>query len=323
MNLVERDGRTYGGTDGLDLHAKVAEHLDDAVLVGYLLLLVDVSAVVLILLEQVEGRVFVSGKWFLRIDWRIEQLGVIHRVAGGLFLAGSHGDVHSDMMRSQFGSLFLLSLSLGSLVAESALLVEEGFFLVVLFCDGCRSFTLRLSRLWLFSLDFPYRVDIEVDDLGWFRVLELLWLRFFLLGDWFGGDRTISSIGVSLCDGIVLRLRLFILAMVGNLEMYLAGDISHRVECLSDDGDGLRGEIGEEGDGCEEEDGGKTWRTDHVLQVLHDEDTMLSTWIVNQATHERGQELGECDGCPYHHDHRAQEPLPQVDLVGVHQLQST
>ena len=111
--------------------------------------------------------------------------------------------------------------------------------------------------------------------------------------------------------------------MVGNLEMYLAGDISHRVECLSDDGDGLRGEIGEEGDGCEEEDGGKTWRTDHVLQVLHDEDTMLSTWIVNQATHERGQELGECDGCPYHHDHRAQKPLPQVDLVGVHQLQST
>lgn len=47
--------------DGLDLHAKVAEHLDDMVLAGYLLLLVDVSAVVLILLQQVEGRVFVSG----------------------------------------------------------------------------------------------------------------------------------------------------------------------------------------------------------------------------------------------------------------------
>ena len=60
-NFVERDGGAYGGLDAVNLNAKVAQHLHDAVLVLRLLLHVDVGlAVVLVDLQQVEGGILVK-----------------------------------------------------------------------------------------------------------------------------------------------------------------------------------------------------------------------------------------------------------------------
>ncbi len=70
-----------------------------------------------------------------------------------------------------------------------------------------------------------------------------------------------------------------VLSMVGNLELHLIRYISDRVECLSDDGDGLGGEIGEEGYSHEEKDGSKSRRTHDVFQVLYHEESVLSAGL--------------------------------------------
>ena len=124
LNLIEGDGRTHGGTDGLDLYAEVAEHLDDSVLVGALLLLVDGNAVVLIFLQEIEGRVFVSCKRFLRIDRRIEHLGTADCISRCLFVRGSHGDIHVERLAGS-SSLRLLIFLLGSCRTQLTLLFQE------------------------------------------------------------------------------------------------------------------------------------------------------------------------------------------------------
>ena len=125
LNLVEGDGRTHGGTDGLDLYAEVAQHLDDSVLVGLLLLFVDRHLLVVVFLQQVEGRVLVSCERLLRVDRRIEYLGIAYGVAGSLLFSGSHRDIHSDMSRSGSGCSHLLALSFSALCSEFTLLLNQ------------------------------------------------------------------------------------------------------------------------------------------------------------------------------------------------------
>ena len=145
LNLVEGDGRTHGGTDGLDLYAEVAQHLDDSVLVGLLLLFVDRHLLVVVFLQQVEGRVLVSCERLLRIDRRIEHLGIAYGVAGSLLLSGSHRDIHSDMSRSGSGSSHLLALSFCALGSEFTLLLNQarschvlvGISLLAVIGSGC------------------------------------------------------------------------------------------------------------------------------------------------------------------------------------------
>ena len=145
LNLVEGDGRTHGGTDGLDLYAEVAQHLDDSVLVRLLLLFVDRHLLVVVFLQQVEGRVLVSSERLLRVDRRIEHLGIAYGVAGSLLLSGSHRDIHSDMSRSGSGCSHLLALSFCALCSELTLLLNQtrsshvliGISLLVVIDCGC------------------------------------------------------------------------------------------------------------------------------------------------------------------------------------------
>ena len=125
LNLIECDGRTHGGTDGLDLYAEVAQYLDDSVLVGALLLLIDGNAVVLIFLQEIEGRVFVSCERLLRIDRRIEHLGTADGIARCLFIRSSYGDIHIERLACSSCSLHLLFFLLCSCRTECALLLQE------------------------------------------------------------------------------------------------------------------------------------------------------------------------------------------------------
>ena len=82
-NLVERDSRSDGGLDGLDLDAEVAQGGDDAIGVGLLLVLVDDrSRLVVVHLEQGERRELVVLKVFARVVWT-EFLEQILRVVLG------------------------------------------------------------------------------------------------------------------------------------------------------------------------------------------------------------------------------------------------
>ena len=58
-DLIKRNGRTHTGLDRTDLDAETAEHLDDAVLVGILFLHVDGRLVVVVSVQQIQGREFV------------------------------------------------------------------------------------------------------------------------------------------------------------------------------------------------------------------------------------------------------------------------
>ena len=303
LNLVESDGRAHGGTDGLDLYAEVAQHLDDPVLVGLLLLFVDRHLLVVVFLQQVEGRVLVSCERFLRIDRRIEHLGIAYGVAGSLLLSGSHRDIHSDMSRSGSGSSHLLALSFCALCSEFTLLLNQtrsSHVLVgisLLAVCGCievdRRGCLLILVLLLLShlLQRTFLVVVCHLVLGCFLRLRslgiLVNLLLIIIHD------TLGSVSVSFIDGIILFL---LLPMVGNLEFHLIRYISDRVKCLSHDGDGLGGDIGEECDGHEEKDGGESRRTDDILQGLDHKHAVLSARIEDETTEDRSEELGEGDG---------------------------
>ena len=306
LNLVEGDGRTHGGTDGLDLYAEVAQHLDDPVLVRLLLLFVDRHLLVVVFLQQVEGRVLVSCERLLRIDRRIEHLGIAYGVAGSLLLSGSHRDIHSDMSRSGSGCSHLLALSFCALCSELTLLLNQARSCHVL---------IGISLLAVIG-----RGSIEVDWRGSLLVSVLLLLVHLLLQRTFLVlvsplvrsclpslrilgvlvhlillilYRTLGSIPVSFIDGIILLL---LLLMVGNLEFHLIRYIADRIESLSHDGDGLGGDIGEECDRHEEKDGGESRRTDDILQGLDHKHAVLSAGIEDETTEDRSEELGEGDG---------------------------
>ena len=59
-DLVERDGGAHGGLDGGYLDAEVAQRLDDAIFLGILLVAVDKESIIVALVEQVDGGVFVA-----------------------------------------------------------------------------------------------------------------------------------------------------------------------------------------------------------------------------------------------------------------------
>ena len=63
-------------------------------------------------------------------------------------------------------------------------------------------------------------------------------------------------------------------------------------------------------------------RTYHVLQVLHHIESVLAARVEDKAAHQRGEELGEGDARPYHDNHHAEKPFPQVDVIYMHQLES-
>ena len=94
LYLVERNGRTYCGAYGLDLHAEVAQHLNDAVLVGYLFRLIDVVLVVVIFLQQAQCRVLVVGERLLRVDGGVELFVGGHHFARSLLVLCADGNVH-------------------------------------------------------------------------------------------------------------------------------------------------------------------------------------------------------------------------------------
>ena len=305
LNLVESDGRTHGGTDGLDLYAEVAQHLDDSVLVRLLLLFVDRHLLVVVFLQQVEGRVLVSSERLLRIDRRIEHLGIAYGVAGSLLLSGSHRDIHSDMSRSGSGCSHLLALSFCALCSELTLLLNQtrsshvlvGISLLAVI--GCGSIevdrrgSLLVSVLLLLShlLQRTFLVLVCHLVLGCLLRLRslgvLVHLILLIL------HRTLGSIPVSFIDGIILLL---LLLMVGNLEFHLIRYIADRIESLSHDGDGLGGDIGEECDRHEEKDGGESRRTDDILQGLDHKHAVLSARIEDETTEDRSEELGDGDG---------------------------
>ena len=303
LNLVESDGRAHGGTDGLNLYAEVAQHLDDSVLVGLLLLFVDRHLLVVVFLQQVEGRVLVSCERFLRVDRRIEHLGIAYGVAGSLLLSASHRDIHSDMSRSGSGCSHLLALSFCALCSEFTLLLNQtrsSHVLVgisLLAVCGCievdRRGCLLILVLLLLShlLQRTFLVLVCHLVLGCFLRLRslgiLVNLLLIIIHD------TLGSVSVSFIDGIILFL---LLPMVGNLEFHLIRYISDRVKCLSHDGDGLGGDIGEECDGHEEKDGGESRRTDDILQGLDHKHAVLSARIEDETTEDRSEELGEGDG---------------------------
>ena len=305
LNLVEGDGRTHGGTDGLDLYAEVAQHLDDSVLVRLLLLFVDRHLLVVVFLQQVEGRVLVSCERLLRIDRRIEHLGIAYGVAGSLLLSGSHRDIHSDMSRSGSGCSHLLALSFCALGSELTLLLNQtrsshvlvGISLLAVIGCGCIEvdwrgcFLILIFLLLSHLLQRTFLVLVCYLVLGCLLSLRILGVlvRLILLIL----HRTLGSIPVSFIDGIILFL---LLPMVGNLEFHLIRYIADRVESLSHDGDGLGGDIGEECDRHEEEDGGESRRTDDILQGLDHIHSVLSARIEDEIAEDRGEELGEGDG---------------------------
>ena len=305
LNLVEGDGRAHGGTDGLDLYAEVAQHLDDSVLVGLLLLFVDRHLLVVVFLQQVEGRVLVSSERLLRIDRRIEHLGIAYGVAGSLLLSGSHRDIHSDMSRSGSGCSHLLALSFCALCSELTLLLNQtrsshvlvGISLLAVIGCGCIEVDWRGCLLILIFLLLSHLLQrtflvlvchLVLGGLLSLRSLGILvHLLLIIIHD------ALGSIPVSFIDGIILLL---LLLMVGNLEFHLIRYIADRVECLSHDGDGLGGDIGEECDGHEEKDGGESRRTDDILQGLDHKHAVLSARIEDEATEDRSEGLGEGDG---------------------------
>ena len=305
LNLVESDGRTHGGTDGLDLYAEVAKYLDDAVLVGLLLLFVDRHLLVVVFLQQVEGRVLVSCERLLRIDRRIEHLGIAYGVAGSLLLSGSHRDIHSDMSRSGSGCSHLLALSFCALCSELTLLLNQtrsshvlvGISLLVVIGCGCIEVDWRGCLLILIFLLLSHLLQrtflVLVCHLVLGCLLSLRSLGVLVRLILFIFHRTLGSIPVSFIDGIILFL---LLPMVGNLEFHLIRYIADRVECLSHDGDGLGGDIGEECDRHEEEDGGESRRTDDILQGLDHIHSVLSARIEDETAEDRSEELGEGDG---------------------------
>ena len=305
LNLVESDGRAHGGTDGLDLYAEVAQHLDDSVLVGLLLLFVDRHLLVVVFLQQVEGRVLVSCERLLRIDRRIEHLGIAYGVAGSLLLSGSHRDIHSDMSRSGSGCSHLLALSFCALCSEFTLLLNQarssyvlvGISLLAVIGCGCIKVDWRGGLLILIFLLLSHLLQrtflvlvspLVRSCLPSLRILGVLVHLILLIL-----HRTLGSIPVSFIDGIILLL---LLPMVGNLEFHLIRYIADRVECLSHDGDGLGGDIGEECDRHEEEDGGESRRTDDILQGLDHIHSVLSARIEDETAEDRSEELGEGDG---------------------------
>ena len=303
LNLVESDGRAHGGTDGLDLYAEVAQHLDDSVLVGLLLLFVDRHLLVVVFLQQVEGWVLVSCERLLRIDRRIEHLGIAYGVAGSLLLSGSHRDIHSDMSRSGSGCSHLLALSFCALCSELTLLLNQtrsshvlvGISLLAVIgsieVDWRGGLLISVLLLLSHLLQRTFLVLVCHLVLGCLLKLRslgiLVNLLLIIIHD------ALGSIPVSFIDGIILLL---LLPVVGNLEFHLIRYIADRVECLSHDGDGLGGDIGEECDGHEEKDGGESRRTDDVLQGLDHKHAVLSARIEDETTEDRSEELGEGDG---------------------------
>ena len=88
--LVERDGGSHGGVDGAYLHAEVVEHLDDAVHVRPLLILVDGGSFVgVVFLQQVERRELILEPRHAWIDGYRKVGLLVERFAAGLLFAGA------------------------------------------------------------------------------------------------------------------------------------------------------------------------------------------------------------------------------------------
>ena len=207
------------------------------------------------------------------------------------------------MSRSGSGCSHLLALSFCALCSEFTLLLNQtrsSHVLVgisLLAVCGCievdRRGCLLILVLLLLShlLQRTFLVLVCHLVLGCFLRLRslgiLVNLLLIIIHD------TLGSVSVSFIDGIILFL---LLPMVGNLEFHLIRYISDRVECLSHDGDGLGGDIGEECDGHEEKDGGESRRTDDILQGLDHKHAVLSARIEDETTEDRSEELGEGDG---------------------------
>ena len=49
---------------------------------------------------------------------------------------------------------------------------------------------------------------------------------------------------------------------------------------------------------------------------------MIATGVIHLIAHERGEELGEGNRTPHHHECQTEEPLPEVHFVGTHQPQA-
>ena len=209
------------------------------------------------------------------------------------------------MSRSGSGCSHLLALSFCALCSEFTLLLKQtrsshvlvGITLLAVSGCGCievdRRGCLLISVLLLLSHLLQRTFLVLVCHLGRRCLLSLrslgilVNLLLIIIHD------ALGSIPVSFIDGIIL---LQLLPVVGNLEFHLIRYITDRVECLSHDGDGLGGDIGEECDGHEEKDGGESRRTDDVLQGLDHKHAVLSARIKDETTEDRSEELGEGDG---------------------------
>ena len=252
LYLIECDGRTHRSSYGTYGNTKVAQHLDDAVFVGYLFCLVDIVAIVLIFLEQAQGGVLVLGERLLGVDGRIEMLHIAYHCSVCLFVGGSYGYIHIDISSSyNVGVLCLLFSLLGT---KLTLFLQQRLFFY-------RVFGLRV----LVFLEAFFRVHVEVDHLCRFWVFELLkhgaWQVFVFLLYRFG----------LIVLSLVGNRFLFIFFVIGDFERHPLGYESNRVESLSDDRNGLGSKIGEECHGNDEQDGCESRRSHDVLEPLYDE----------------------------------------------------
>ena len=127
--FVERDGGAYGGRDTRNLHSEGVQHLDDAVLVGRLLLHVDIRPVVgIVFLEQVERGILIFQERLLRIDRRGEVLLALHTLAGCLFAFSGHGHGHVTDFCGSIGLIRLLNFLVLSFFAD---FIDKAIFLVI------------------------------------------------------------------------------------------------------------------------------------------------------------------------------------------------
>ena len=208
------------------------------------------------------------------------------------------------MSRSGSGCSHLLALSFCALCSELTLLLNQArsshvlVGISLLAVSGCIEVDRRGSLLILVLLLLVHSLLqrtflVLVSHLVLGCLLSLRSLGVLVRLILFIFHRTLGSIPVSFVDGIILLL---LLPVVGNLEFHLIRYIAYRVERLSHDGDGLGGDIGEECDRHEEEDGGESRRTDDILQGLDHIHSVLSARIEGETAEDRSEELGEGDG---------------------------
>ena len=97
--FIKRDGRTYGCTDRLYLHAEWCQHVNDTFLVRQLLVFIYKHlASIIVFLEQVKGRVLVSCPRLFRIYRSVQVNLSCNSLASGLLIAFTYSNLDARIV---------------------------------------------------------------------------------------------------------------------------------------------------------------------------------------------------------------------------------